>query len=291
MVNQQGRKALGRGLASLLPESDNEINHVIDSSTRSLTNKVVNYVDINAVRPCPTQPRINYDERELRELGESIKEVGVLQPILVRTSGNFYEIIAGERRWRASKLINLKNIPVIVKDCSDKEALQAALIENIQRSDLNSIEEAKAYKQLIDEHKLSQDEVSKSVGKERSTVANFLRLLKLPNNVQHLISEKKITMGHAKTLSGLENDDLITKTAYRIITKNLSVRETENFINSLKNVKSKKVTNIFDEVEDNLRKILQTKVRVKGSQSKGKIVIDYFNKNDFERVYNVLTRG
>lgn len=289
----QNRKALGRGLASLLPESDNGIEKNFTINT-SENNKLVNYVEISKIRPCVTQPRLNFKEGELEELSNSIKEVGVLQPILVRNSGSFYEIIAGERRWRACKLLNLPTIPVIIKNCTDKEALQTALIENIQRADLNCIEEAKAYKMLAEEHSLTQEEISKSVGKERSTVSNYLRILKLPLDAQKLVGENKLTMGHARALCSIENEELLLKIAHKSAADKLSVRELEDYINkstSKKSSKKKKEVNVFEAAEEDLRKNLQTKVNIKGKLSNGKIIINFYSKEAFDRIYSIIGRG
>lgn len=287
------RKALGRGLASLLPDSDQDISKMVES--RSNVSRSVNYIEISLIRPCPTQPRTNFNENEIDELASSINEVGVLQPVILRNSGDYYELIAGERRWRACKKLGLKKIPAIIKNCTDTQALKSALIENIQRKDLNPIEEAKAYRQLIDEHKLTHEEISKSVGKDRSTITNFLRLLKLPLNVQELITKNIITMGHAKVISTIESESKIAQVAYKIINENLSVRELENYVSRLISKKSKSTTSktntMFSDIEDNLRNKLKTKVKISGKENKGKIVINYYNKQEFERLYNTLCEG
>jgi ParB family transcriptional regulator, chromosome partitioning protein len=294
------RKALGRGLAALLPEADYAERPSGYSTETSRTDSTVTpapffLCSIEKLVPCSRQPRQNFRDEEIKGLSESIKENGIIQPLIVRKRGNSYEIVAGERRWRAAKLAGLKEVPVIFKDMSDKTTLQTALVENIQRSDLNSIEEAKAYRQLIEEFSMTHENVSKSVGKDRSSITNYLRLLKLPNFVQSEIILGNITMGHAKVLCSMESEKDLVKVANEVTKKTLSVRETENLVNKIKNAKKpsniKSVKNresMFDAIEDNLREKFKTKVRIDGKYEKGKFVIEYFNKDDFERILSIL---
>lgn len=294
------RKALGRGLAALLPEADyleKPTTYTVDQTDMSTqgTNSSLFMCPIEKLVPCSRQPRQTFRDEEIKGLSESIKENGIIQPLIVRKRGNTYEIVAGERRWRAAKLAGLKSVPVIFKDMSDKVTLQTALVENIQRADLNSIEEAKAYKQLIEEFSMTHEDVSKSVGKERSSITNHLRLLKLPEFVQSEMVLGNISMGHAKILCSIESEKDLLKIAKEITGKGLSVRELELLVNRIKD--SKKVNNIksvqrresmFDSIEDNLREKFKTKIRIDGKYEKGKFVIEYFNKDDFERILAIL---
>lgn len=299
-----GRKALGRGLAALIPEADYvDVSNIktSDQTTEQRTNinqgtKDSPYFncDINDLIPSTQQPRQTFNDTQINELAESIKENGIIQALIVRKRGNSYEIIAGERRWRAAKLAGIKTVPVVLKEMSDKVTLQTALVENIQRSDLNSIEEAKAYRQLMEEYNITQEELSKRVGKERSSIANYLRLLKLPVYTQDYIVKGDLSTGHAKVLCSLESEEKIKKVVSEILKKGLSVRETENLVNKLLNEKKtnknnkEEDSNLFSSIEDSLREKFKTKVCVKGKYEKGSFVIEYFNKDDFERILNIL---
>ena len=297
-TRQYTRKALGRGLASLLPEVDIEnipVENVLYS--KPLYNSSYFMCQIDKLVPSIQQPRQQFNEQDINDLSESIKENGVIQPLIVRKRGDNYEIIAGERRWRASKRAGLKEVPVIFKEMSDKVTLQTALVENIQRSDLNAMEEARAYKQLVDEYNMTQDDISKKVGKDRSTITNCLRLLKLPEFVQREIENNKVSLGHAKVICSLNNDGEMRKVTEQILNKDLSVRETELLVNRIKTPKNTKTLNqlsgkkgegLFTSIEDNLREKFKTKVHVKGRYEKGSFVIDYFNKDDFERILGIL---
>lgn len=298
---RSGRKALGRGLAALIPEAG-----YVDVSTIQTTQttepKVTTqageipyfYCNINELIPSTQQPRQAFDDTQIKELAESIKENGVIQPLIVRKRGNSYEIVAGERRWRASKLAGMTKVPVVLKEMSDRITLQTALVENIQRSDLNSIEEAKAYRQLIDEYGITQEELSKKVGKERCSVSNCLRLLKLPDYIQNYIIKGDLSTGHAKVLCSLESEEKIKRVVAEILKKGLSVREVEVLVNRLVNEKKanknnkEENSNLFGSIEDSLREKFKTKVYVKGKYEKGAFVIEYFNKDDFERILNIL---
>jgi ParB family transcriptional regulator, chromosome partitioning protein len=295
-----GRRALGRGLAALIPEADYiDINNVQtktvpEQRTTNAGDRSFFMCNINELIPSTQQPRQQFDDIQIQELSESIKENGIIQPLIVRKRGNSYEIVAGERRWRASKIAGIKEVPVVLKEMSDRITLQTALVENIQRSDLNSIEEAKAYKQLIEEYGMTQDELSKKVGKERSSVSNYLRLLKLPSYTQDYVVKGDLSTGHAKVLCGLESEENIKKATAEIIKKSLSVRETEKLIDRLINDKKTNKNNkdaslsLFDSIEDSLRERFKTKVQVKGKYEKGSFVINYFSKDDFERILSIL---
>jgi ParB family chromosome partitioning protein len=276
-------RALGKGLSALIPQKGNL------SSEQNVTN-----IDVNLIKDNTVQPRINYDSEKLNELKASIKEKGVLQPILVRQSGSAYEVVAGERRLRASRALGLETIPVIVKELSDKEALVIALIENIQREDLSPIEEALGFRRLIDEFTYTHEEVAQAVGKERSTVTNFLRLLNLPEDIQKSVSEGKISMGHARTLLSVEDEDKQKILFIETVARGLSVRELEKLVKEPLggSIKPKKGSKIKDHnivtLEEDLQKSLGTKVSVLAKKNKGKIVIEYYSLDDLDRILRIV---
>ena len=298
---RSGRKALGRGLAALIPDanyvdtSTTQTANITEPRTTTQTRETSYfYCNINDLIPSTQQPRQAFDDTQINELAESIKENGIIQALIVRRRGNSYEIVAGERRWRAAKLAGIAKVPVVLKEMSDRTTLQTALVENIQRSDLNSIEEAKAYRQLIEEYGITQEELSKKVGKERSSVANYLRLLKLPDYIQGYIIKGDLSTGHAKVLCSLGSEEKIKRVVAEVLKKGLSVRETETLANKLINEKKtnknnkEEASNLFGSIEDSLREKFKTKVYVKGRYEKGSFVIEYFNKDDFERILNIL---
>lgn len=253
------------------------------------------YIKVTDIEPNKEQPRKIFDENALTELAQSIKEVGVIQPIVVQKNGEFYKIIAGERRWRASKLVGLKEIPAVIKDYSDKEALEIALIENIQREDLNPIEEALAYDGLLKDYNIKQDELATRVSKSRSAISNSIRLLKLDPRVMDMISEGKISSGHGRALLGAKSKELQYELATEAFEKNLSVRDIEKKINDLKNPKhvepkfSQSETFMYKKMEDRLKERLGSKVIIKRKdENKGKIEIDYSSKEEFERLYDLF---
>lgn len=252
------------------------------------------YIKVTDIEPNKDQPRKIFDENALTELAQSIKEVGVIQPIVVQKNGEFYKIIAGERRWRASKLVGLKEIPAVIKDYSDKEALEIALIENIQREDLNPIEEALAYDGLLRDYKIKQDELALRVSKSRSAISNSIRLLKLDPRVMEMVSEGKISSGHGRALLGIRNKDLQFQIASEVFEKNLSVRDIEKRINALRENKPKKEydsseTFIYKKMEDELKERLGSKVIIRRKdENKGKIEIDYSSREEFERLYDLF---
>lgn len=287
-------KGLGRGINALIPEDVNEENVVVKEVVKEVIVKepAETKVRISQVEPNREQPRKMFDEDALIELSESIKQYGVLQPLLVQKKDNYYEIIAGERRWRAAKLAGVKEIPVIIRDYSDQEVMEIALIENIQREDLNPIEEAQAYQRLIKDYKLKQDEVAEKVSKSRAAITNSLRLLKLDKRVQEMVMEGKISNGHARAIIGIEDGDKQYMVAMRIFDEKLSVREVEKLMKQLdKPKKENKIPAndfVYRDLEDKMTKIMGTQVVIKNKDKKGKIEINYYSQDELERIYELL---
>ena len=282
------RKALGRGLEQLFNDEglnfDTIENSIIEEAK---TNDQIVEIDLSELRANPYQPRKNFNEEALNELASSIKEHGVFQPIIVKNSIKGYEIIAGERRFRASKLAGMQTIPAIVKDFSDEEMMQIALLENLQRENLTSIEEAKAYKSIIESMNITQDELAKKVGKSRSHVTNILGLLKLPASVQDMVLYNKLSMGHARVLSKLDDPKTIEDLAQRVITEDLSVRKLESLVydNEEKEVKTKKSSNNeYKYMEDFLKEKLGTNVKINNN----KISIKFSNVQDLNRILEIM---
>lgn len=282
------RKALGRGLEQLFNDEglnfDTIENSIIEEAK---TNDQIVEIDLSELRANPYQPRKNFDEEALNELASSIKEHGVFQPIIVKKSIKGYEIIAGERRFRASKIAGMQTIPAIVKDFSDEEMMQIALLENLQRENLTSIEEAKAYKSIIESMNITQDELAKKVGKSRSHVTNILGLLKLPASVQDMVLYNKLSMGHARVLSKLDDPKTIEDLAQRVITEDLSVRKLESLVydNEEKEVKTKKSSNNeYKYMEDFLKEKLGTNVKINNN----KISIKFSNVQDLNRILEIM---
>lgn len=282
------RKALGRGLEQLFNDEglnfDTIENSIIEEAK---TNDQIVEINLSELRANPYQPRKNFDEEALNELASSIKEHGVFQPIIVKKSIKGYEIIAGERRFRASKLAGLETIPAIVKDFSDEEMMQIALLENLQRENLTSIEEAKAYKSIIESMNITQDELAKKVGKSRSHVTNILGLLKLPASVQDMVLYNKLSMGHARVLSKLDDPKIVEDLAQRVITEDLSVRKLESIVydNEEKEVKTKKNTNNeYKYMENFLKEKLGTNVKINNN----KISIKFSNVQDLNRILEIM---
>lgn len=276
------RKSLGRGLGALITERQTEGSEIRE-------------IMLNDIFPNPDQPRRVFDEEKLLELADSIKEHGLLQPILVKPEGNRYYIIAGERRYRATKLAGIDRINCIVRNCSEQEMTEKALIENIQRANLSPVEEGQAYARLIEEYGLTQEQVAKRVGKGRPTVANLLRIVQLPEKALSLLQNEDITLGHAKVLLAIEDEEKLLSLAEHIAANKISVRETELLINSkqedeppmvAKPAKTKKTSqyNQMTDIEEKLRISFQTKVQIKGSEEKGKIEIEYFSKEELNRL-------
>lgn len=278
------RPALGRGLSALIPDAP----AVPPPSERALE------IDIDLLRPNRDQPRTAMDESKIEELARSIKSNGIIQPIVVRKADHGYEIIAGERRWRASQRAGLLKVPVVVRDIPEERLLASALIENIQREDLNPIEEAQAYRRLTEEHHLTQDQIADAVGRDRSSVANYLRLLKLPTEVKSNLSAGALSMGHARALLGLSDEGEQLRVAREVVAKNLSVRETESIVK--KGTQQPSVTREETPkdvhtraAEEKLRFALGTRVRIARKGKGGKIEIDFQNEDELQRLYEQLT--
>lgn len=283
------RGGLGKGLDSLIPEG---------KSTKIIEKEVKTgeqLVKISKVEPNREQPRRKFEEDALLELADSIKQFGVLQPLLVQKKGDYYEIIAGERRWRAAKLAGLKEVPVIVREYTEKEVVEIALIENIQRENLNPIEEALAYKRLLTEFNLKQDELAERVSKSRTAISNTMRLLKLDERIQNMIIEGEISSGHARALIDMEDLEEQYNLALRISAEKLSVREIEKIVRALKNPKKptekKSIENnfIYQDLEQKMINVMGTKVNVhQKANGKGKIEIEYYSSEELERIFDLL---
>ncbi len=286
-------KGLGRGLSALIPEDDEKSKVIVKEIVVKEPAEIK--VRLSQIEPNKEQPRKMFDEDALIELSESIKQYGVLQPLLVQKKEDYYEIIAGERRWRAAKLAGVKEVPVVIKDYSDQEIMEIALIENIQREDLNPIEEAQAYQRLIKDYKLKQDEIAEKVSKSRATITNSLRLLKLDKRVQEMVMEGKLSNGHARTIISVEDKDKQFMIAQKIFDENLSVREVEKLMRELEkpNKVLKKTENdfVYRDFEENMSKLLATHVTIKNKDNnKGKIEISYYSQEELERIYDLLKK-
>jgi ParB family chromosome partitioning protein len=278
------KRGLGKGLEALIPKAEQkEKGFVVEMDVESLT-------------PNLFQPRQNFDKEKMEELKGSIKKHGMIQPIVVRKMANGYEIVAGERRLKAAKEIGLKKIPAIIKSINNEKSLEIALVENIQREDLNPVEQANAFKRLVDEFNLTQQELAEATGKSRALVTNTIRLLKLNPEIQKNISEGKISFGHAKLLLSIEDEEVQKAVCDRIITNGLSVRDVERLIKNIEKVQKKpfKVKNItiehFPEVEGRLRDVLGTKISILYDGKKGKINIEFYNKEDLRRITDLLLK-
>lgn len=293
------KKGLGKGLDSLIPntrstqlQKEEEKKSEKKSEQKEDVKEGKQLVKITKVEPNREQPRKHFDEDSLIELEDSIRQFGILQPLLVRKNQDYYEIIAGERRWRAAKRAGLKEVPVIIRDFTEQEILEIGLIENIQRENLNPIEEAMAYKKLIEEFHLKQDEVAERVSKSRTVVTNSMRLLKLDDKVQQMIIDEMLTTGHARALLSLENKEEQQTLANRIFDEKLSVRDVEKLIKELKNPKKKKETVkkdrafIYEDLEEKMKSALGTKVSIHAKSSgKGKIEIEYYSEEELEHMF------
>lgn len=295
------KRGLGKGLDSLIPTNvmmESEVKHATVSTASSPDEEKDGtlMVKLSKVEPNREQPRKNFDEDSLQELAESLKQFGMLQPILVQNRGDYYEIIAGERRWRAAKIAGLKEVPVIVRELTDQEIVEISLIENIQREDLNPIEEAQAYKRLLTEFHLKQDEVAERVSKSRTAVTNSMRLLKLCDEVQKMVVDDMISTGHARALISIEDPEEQYLIAQKIFDEKLSVREVEKLVKDLhKPPKPPKEENktlqaIYQEISERLKQSLSTKVSVSAKQNgAGKIEIEFYNHEDLERLLERIT--
>ena len=289
-------KGLGKGLDSLIPDKVGVTETIEEEKKEELM------VNINKVEPNKEQPRKNFDEDALLELSESIKQFGVLQPLIVQDRDTYYEIIAGERRWRAAKLAGVKEIPVIVKKLTPQEMVEISLIENIQREDLNPIEEAIAYKRLLTEFHLKQDEVAERVSKSRTTVTNSMRLLKLNVKVQQMIIDEMLTTGHARALLALEDEEVQFMAAQKIFDEKLSVRETEKLVKKIlkgepdspekqkeDDEELKRLKVVYHDIEEKMKQVLGTKAIINyKDKNKGKIEIEYYDAEQFEHLFEML---
>lgn len=290
------KRGLGKGLGSLIPEETDEVkNTKTTNKTKVIKEMVEIKVKINEIEPNRGQPRHAFDEDSLLELAESIKQYGVIQPLIVKKRNDYYEIIAGERRWRAAKLAGLKELPIVIKNYTDQEIMEVALIENIQREDLNPIEEAMAFQKLIHEYNLKQDDVAEKVSKSRAAIANSMRLLRLDERVQKMLVDDMISSGHARALLAIEDGDKQYSVALKVFDEKMSVREVEKLIREIgKPQKVKKIKNvendfIYREMENKLKEIIGTKVAIKNNNNnKGKIEIEYYSKDDFERIIELF---
>ena len=293
------KRGLGKGLDAMIPVQENAITPSAEiAEDKPEEKKAETIVKITQVEPNREQPRKNFDEDALQELADSIKQFGLLQPILVQDRKTYYEIIAGERRWRAAKLAGLKEVPVIIRDYSEQEIVEISLIENIQREDLNPIEEAQAYKRLLTEFNLKQDEVAERVSKSRTAVTNSMRLLKLCDEVQQMIIDDMLSTGHARALITIEDPEQQYTIAQKIFDEKLSVRDVEKLVKNLNKpekpkkemIEDKSLEIIYQDVAEKLKQSLGTKVEVssKGNGS-GKIEIEFYNHDDLERIIELLS--
>lgn len=284
------KRALGRGLEQLFNNENLDVAKLEQTIYETATNEEIIDIELSELRPNPYQPRKVFDAEALKELSASIKEHGVFQPIIIKKSIKGYEIIAGERRVRASKLAGLDKIPAIIRDFTDEQMMEIALLENLQRENLTAIEEAYAYKAMIEKLSLTQDELSKKVGKSRSHLTNILGLLRLPKEVQQMIAESKLSMGHARALSKLEDEEKIKELANKIVNEKISVRNAEELTNQeththeIKKTPREKSNNEYKYVEDLLREKLDAKVKIKDK----KIVINFTSTADLNRILEII---
>lgn len=303
------KRGLGRGLSNLIPTDDTteDVSPKASKQTKTgavtkteVVKKVEQTLNINQIEPNKNQPRKEFNEDALQELADSIKQFGVIEPLVVVKRKGYYELIAGERRWRAARLAGLKEVPVVIKDYDDQQIVEIALIENIQREDLNPIEEAHAYERLIQEFNLTQDEVAERVSKSRTTVTNALRLLKLTEKVQQMLIDDMLSTGHVRALITITEPQLQYETAMYIFDKKLSVRETESYVKKLLNKKPKEKTSekedpelsfLYKAIENRLKESLGTKTTIKAkTKDSGKIEIEYYSQEDLERITQLLAQ-
>ena len=295
------KRGLGKGIDVLIPEKEKSKNESITKVKEVV--KEVDTIDINKIEPNGQQPRKNFDEDSLNDLADSIKQHGMIEPLIVKkTENDFYNIIAGERRWRAARIAGLKKVPVIVKDYTSQQIMEVALIENLQREDLNPIEEAEAFQRLIDEYHLKQDEVAEKVSKSRVAITNSLRLLKLDERVRCMVIEEKIKSGHARALLSIEDNDLQYEIAVKVFDEKLSVRETEKLVRKvstegkIKKVEKKEVFTpqeemVYKQYEEKMKVLMGTKVSINHkTRDKGKIEIEYYSQDELERIMEMMNR-
>ena len=303
------KRGLGKGLDLMIPnklekakETDKNSSVDVQTENKNLTDKTETtekngeiFLKINQVEPNRNQPRKDFDEDALLELADSIKQFGVLQPLLVQKRDDYYEIIAGERRWRAAKLAGLKEIPAIIKEYTNQEIVEISLIENIQRENLNPIEEAVAFKRLLEEFNLKQDEVAERVSKSRTAVTNSMRLLKLSKKVQQMIIDDMISTGHARALLAIDDEEQQYIIANKIFDEKLSVRDTEKLVKALKSPKKEVIKEkiehmfVYNDIADKMKNIMGTKVNINAkANGKGKIEIEYYSEEELERIYDLI---
>lgn len=283
------KSGLGKGLGALISAQEEEAQEKVPAEQESGVPKMV---DIYSVEPDRDQPRRVFDEGGLEELSNSIRQYGVLQPILVNKQDGYYKIIAGERRWRAAKMAGVEQVPIIVKELTETNAFEVSLIENIQRQDLSPIEEAQAYQRLMEEFHLTQEEISVRVGKSRSAIANFLRLLRLNPEVQRLIQEGIISQGHAKVLLGIADTDQQYELALRVMDEDLSVRQLERLLQQMQKEKKPKTKKeeepFYRSLEEQMQDMFKTKVNIVNGKKKGKIEIEYYSEEDLDRLMTLF---
>ncbi|MDI3480848.1 MAG: ParB family transcriptional regulator, chromosome partitioning protein [Tepidanaerobacteraceae bacterium] len=277
------KKGLGKGLGALIPELTKDEENIQE-------------ISIKEIKINKNQPRKHFDEKKLEELADSIKQHGVLQPVILRKNADGgYELVAGERRWRAARKAGIEKVPAIIKELSDLNVMEIALIENLQREDLNPLEEAEAYKKLIEEFGMTQEELSKRVGKSRSQIANTVRLLNLDDEIKKLIMEEKLTAGHARALLSIEDKKERLKLANRISEENMSVRQIEeavkhNLSKKLKERKKDDINPAFIHISEQLQTALGTRVKIKGTEKKGKIEIEFYSEDELERILEAIVK-
>lgn len=295
---EQPRKVLGKGLAALLPQRPpypNQREGLVGETPQTHADRSVLEVPVDDIAPNPAQPRSSFDAEKLLELANSIRASGVIQPLLVRRRGSRFELVAGERRWRAAKMAGLRTVPVLVEEVSDERLIEVALIENIQREDLNPIEVATALQRLIRDHRLSHDEVARRTGKDRSTITNLLRLLKLPQDIQQMVAERRLSMGHARAILGLPAEDLQRRVAEKAASQGMSVRQVERLVRRMTETREPRSA---DEVAQDpnvraaiteLERALGTRVRIVArSENRGRIEIEYYSAEDLQRIYGLI---
>lgn len=291
------KRGLGNGLNNLIPGGNDIEETGIKIVEKIVEKKAETMVKLVDIEPNKEQPRNNFNEDALLELADSIKQFGIIQPLVVQKKDKYYKIIAGERRWRAAKIAGIKEVPVIIKDYSDEEIMEIALIENIQREDLNPIEEAQAYKRLLQEYNLKQDEIAEKVSKSRTAITNSMRLLKLADEVQQMVIDEMITSGHARTLLAIEDKDKQILLANQIFDEKLSVRETEKLVKAVSNPKPKKEKEkysdevIYTDIENKIKTIVGSNVSInRKSKDKGKIEIEYYSVDELERIVELMEK-
>lgn len=296
------KSGLGKGIDSLIPAINEEPKNtkVKEKVVEKIVEKVVEkkvetMVKLSQIEPNRSQPRKKFDEDSLMELADSIKQFGLIQPIVVQKRDDYYEIIAGERRWRASKMAGIKEVPVIIKDYNDEEIVEIALIENIQREELNPIEEAAAYKRLLKEFNLKQDEIAEKVSKSRVAITNSMRLLKLPEEIQQMVIDEQLSGGHARTLISVEDKELQLKLAEQIFDEKLSVREAERLVRLATSPKEPKKEVKYDDefvykkLESDMKEIIGSNVSInRKNKTKGKIEIEYYSNEELERIVEMM---